>query len=254
VLVVESDQGVRRLLRSALAGAGFHVREAETLQRGIVDASTCRPDLVIVDPALPDGAGHDLIREVRSFSCVPILVLSARVDESDKIGALDAGADDHLTKPFGVGEFLARTRALLRRSARGGEHGSTVYEFDTVRVDLADRRVTRAAAPVHLTPVAFRLLAYLVTREGRLLKHRELLREVWGPTHVDDSHYLRVYIAQLRRKLEDEPANPRHFVTENGLGYRFVGSNGQASPNVTLACRVQKPLHPCSALVPEPLL
>ena len=211
--------------------------EAATLQRGIVDAGTRRSDIVIVDPALPDGDGHALIREVRSFSCVPILILSARVDEMDKIAALDAGADDYLTKPFGVGELLARTRALLRRSARGGERGSTVYEFDAVRVDLADRRVTRAAAPVHLTSIEFRLLAYLVTREGRLLTHRELLREVWGAAHVDDSHYLRVYIAQLRQKLEDEPAHPRHFVTANGVGYRFVGSNGRTSRDVTPACR-----------------
>ena len=155
----------------------------------------------------------------------------------DKIAALDAGADDYLTKPFGVGELLARTRALLRRNARGGERGSTLYEFDTVRVDLTDRRVTRAAAPVHLTSVEFRLLAYLVTREGKLLTHRELLLELWGPTHVDDSHYLRVYIAQLRQKLEDEPARPRHFVTENGVGYRFVGSNGRVSRDVTPAGR-----------------
>jgi two-component system KDP operon response regulator KdpE len=235
--VVEDDRRIRRLLRSALAGGGFHVWEAETLQRGIIDAGTRRPDLVIVDPGLSDGHGHESIREVRSFSCVPILVLSARVDEMDKIAALDAGADDYLTKPFGVGELLARARALLRRNARGGERGSTVYEFDSVRVDLTDRRVTRAAAPVHLTSVEFRLLAYLVTREGKLLTHRELLLEVWGPTHVDDSHYLRVYIAQLRQKLEDEPARPRHFVTENGVGYRFVGSNGRVSRDVTPAGR-----------------
>jgi two-component system, OmpR family, KDP operon response regulator KdpE len=235
--VVQDDRQIRCLLRSTLAGGGFQVWEAETLQRGIIDAGTRRPDLVIVDPALPDGHGHELIREVRSFSCVPILVLSARVDEIDKIAALDLGADDYLTKPFGVGELLARTRALLRRNARCRERGSTVYEFARVRVDLEDRRVTRAAAPVHLTSVEFRLLAYLVNREGKLLTHRELLREVWGPRHVDHSHYLRIYIAQLRQKLEDEPARPRHFVTEIGAGYRFLGSNDRTSQDVTPAGR-----------------
>ena len=222
VVVVEDDRQIRRFVRSTLEGEGYRVAEVETQQRAVIEAGTRKPDLMIVDLGLPDGDGVDLIREVRSFSAVPILVLSARVNESDKIDALDAGADDYLTKPFGAGELLARLRAVLRRGIRNADAPSAVHEFSDVRVDLEDRRVTRAGEPVHLTPVEFRLLAYLVTHAGKMLTHRQLLRELWGPAHVEHSHYLRIYMAHLRQKLEREPARPQHFITETGVGYRFV--------------------------------
>jgi two-component system KDP operon response regulator KdpE len=222
VLVVEDEREIRRFVRAALEADGFRVAEAENGARGVIDAGTRKPDLVILDLGLPDRDGVDVIRDLRTWTQVPILVLSARVDESDKITALDAGADDYLIKPFGTGELLARVRAMLRRTARGTEQDQPVCEFGDVRVDLVNRTVTRNGVAVHLTPVEFRLLAHLVAHPGRMITHRQLLREVWGPSHVEDSHYLRVYMGHLRQKLEAEAARPRHFITETGVGYRFV--------------------------------
>ena len=222
VLVVEDDAEIRRFVRAALESDGYRVFESETVARGIIDAGTRKPDVAILDLGLPDADGIDFIRNVRTFSALPILVLSARTEETAKVAALDAGADDYLTKPFGVAELTARLRAMLRRGARTSENESPVVEFGDVTVDLANRSVRRAGAAVHLTPVEFRLLAQLVAHPGKVLTHRLLLREVWGPSHVEHSHYLRIYMAHLRQKLEPDPARPRHLLTETGVGYRFA--------------------------------
>ena len=221
ILIVEDDEQIRRFVRLSLEADRYRVSEAESRMRGAIETGTRKPDLLIVDLGLPDGNGVDLIRDVRAWSSVPILVLSARIDEAEKIEALDAGADDYLTKPFGTGELSARVRAMLRRGARAPDTASTVT-FGDVVVDLAARTITRKGESLHLTPVEFRLLAYLITHTGKVLTHRQLLREVWGPSHVEDSHYLRVYMGRLRQKLEGDATRPRHFITEAGVGYRFV--------------------------------
>jgi two-component system KDP operon response regulator KdpE len=222
VVVVEDEPQIRRFVRGALESEGCQVFEAETFKKGLVEAGTRKPDLVVLDLGLPDGDGVDFIRDLRSWSGVPVVVLSARSDEQDKIEALDAGADDYLTKPFGVGELLARVRASLRRASRRGEDSETVIAFSDVSIDLVNRVVKRAAMDVHLTPIEYRLLAFVTAQPGKVLTHRQILREVWGPSHVESSHYLRIYMGHLRHKLEVDPAQPRHFITETGVGYRFV--------------------------------
>lgn len=220
LLIVEDEKAIRRFLRSALEDQGIRVYEAETLQRGLIEAATRKPELVILDLGLPDGDGVDFIREVRQWSAMPIIVLSARSDEQDKISALDAGADDYLCKPFGIGELQARLRVALRRC--GGEQSTPVWQFADVRVDLAARHITRNDAEIHLTPIEFRLLATLLNNEGKVLTQRQLLNQVWGPNAVEHSHYLRIYMGHLRQKLEQDPARPRHLLTETGIGYRFI--------------------------------
>jgi two-component system KDP operon response regulator KdpE len=222
VVVVEDEPQIRRFVRGALESEGCQVFEAETFRKGLVEAGTRKPDLVVLDLGLPDGDGVDFIRDLRGWSGVPVVVLSARSDEQDKIEALDAGADDYLTKPFGVGELLARVRAALRRASRRGEEGETAIAFSDVSIDLVNRVVKRAGLDVHLTPIEYRLLAFLTVQPGKVLTHRQILREVWGPSHVESSHYLRIYMGHLRHKLEVDPAQPRHFITETGVGYRFV--------------------------------
>ena len=222
IVVVEDEPQIRRFVRGALESEGCQVFEAETFKKGLVEAGTRKPDLVVLDLGLPDGDGVDFIRDLRGWSGVPVVVLSARSDEQDKIDALDAGADDYLTKPFGVGELLARVRASLRRASRRGEAGETVITFGDVAIDLVNRIVKRAENEVHLTPIEYRLLAFLTAQPGKVLTHRQILREVWGPSHVESSHYLRIYMGHLRHKLEVDPAQPRHFITETGVGYRFV--------------------------------
>ncbi|HQR52596.1 MAG TPA: two-component system response regulator KdpE [Burkholderiales bacterium] len=222
IVLVEDEPQIRRFVRGALESEGCQVFEAESMKKGLVEAGTRKPDLVVLDLGLPDGDGVDFIRDLRGWSGVPVVVLSARADEQDKIDALDAGADDYLTKPFGVGELLARVRAALRRVGRRGEAGETVIEFSDVAVDLANRMVKRAGEELHLTPIEYRLLAHLTSQPGKVLTHRQILREVWGPSHVESSHYLRIYMGHLRHKLEADPAQPRHFITETGIGYRFV--------------------------------
>jgi two-component system, OmpR family, KDP operon response regulator KdpE len=219
IVIVEDDAEIRRFVRMALESDGHQVFEAAGWQRGLIDASTRKPDLLILDLGLPDGDGIALIREVRGFSSLPVIVLSARIDEADKVTALDAGADDYLTKPFGSAELLARVRAALRRRVPQAE---PVRHFGNVEVQLVARSVSRAGERVPLTPVEFRLLAVLLQHEGKVLTHRQLLRDVWGPGHVEQTHYLRVYMGRLRNKLEADPAHPRHLLTETGVGYRFV--------------------------------
>lgn len=221
-LVLEDEREIRYFVRSALEAEGWQVVEAGTVKQGLVEAGTRRPDLVIADLGLPDGDGVDFIRQLRTWSGVPIIVLSARTHESDKVAALDAGADDFITKPFGVAELLARTRANMRRVRAGRAAPDAVFRFGEVEVDLAARIVKKLGQEVHLTPIEYRLLGVLIGNAGRVLTHPYLLREVWGPTHAQSTHYLRVYMGNLRQKLEQDSAQPRHIVTETGVGYRLL--------------------------------
>jgi two-component system KDP operon response regulator KdpE len=220
VVVIEDEQQIRRFVRHALQEEGCMVFEAETAAQGLIEAGAREPDLIILDLGLPDRDGSGVIRELRAWSDVPVIILSARSNEDDKIDALDAGADDYLTKPFGIGELLARTRALLRRKPRDSA-ASPLISFGAVQIDLSKRSVEVAGAAVHLTPVEYRLLGVLLAHSGRVLTHRYLLKQVWGPSCVESNHYLRVYVAHLRRKLEADPAQPEHILTETGVGYRF---------------------------------
>jgi two-component system, OmpR family, KDP operon response regulator KdpE len=225
-LIVEDEPSIRRFVRMALEAEGWQVHETETVRQGLVDAGTRRPDLVILDLGLPDDDGINYLKDLRAWSGVPVIVLSARSSEADKIAALDAGADDYLSKPFGVGELMARVRVALRRSqsaaVAAGAPAQTLFRFGAVEVDLAARRVLRAGVPVHLTPLEYRLLTHLIANAGKVLTHRQLLKAVWGPSHVEDNHYLRVYMGQLRQKLEALPAQPQHLLTETAVGYRLM--------------------------------
>lgn len=222
VIVIEDEPKIRRFIRMSLEAEGCQVYEADSVQRGLIEAGTRQPDMVVLDLGLPDGDGVNFIRDLRTWSDIPVIVLSARTTEADKVGALDAGADDYLTKPFGAAELSARVRAQLRRRSSAGNSGATVFEFGRIRVDLGKRIVERGGEPLHLTPIEYRLLAYLITHPDSVLTHRQLLKNVWGPSHADDSHYVRVYMGHLRKKIEDDPSQPRHVLTEAGVGYRFV--------------------------------
>ncbi|CAN5311294.1 two-component system response regulator KdpE [soil metagenome] len=227
VVIIEDEPQIRRFVRSALEAEGWQVFEADTARKGLSEAGTRKPDLLVLDLGLPDGNGLEVIRDVRGWSGVPIIVLSARSDEADKIAALDAGADDYLTKPFGVGELLARVRANLRRPRAAADgcpakDADPVFRFGQVEVDRQARLVRRAGAEVHLTPIEYRLLSVLMANAGRVLTHRQLLREVWGPSHAGQSHYLRIYMGHLRQKLEPDPAQPQHLLTETAVGYRLI--------------------------------
>ena len=222
VIVIEDEPKIRRFVKMSLEAEGCQVFESDSVKRGLIEAGTRQPDMVVLDLGLPDGDGVDFIRDLRTWSDIPIIVLSARTTEADKVGALDAGADDYLTKPFGAAELLARVRAQFRRRAHSGAGGATAVEFGEIRVDLAKRVVERAGKPLHLTPIEYRLLVCLLSHPDSVLTHRQLLKSVWGPSHADDSHYVRVYMGMLRKKVEADPSQPKHIVTEAGVGYRFV--------------------------------
>lgn len=223
VILVEDDQQIRRFVSSALENESFQVFCAETGKQGLIEISTRKPDVIILDLGLPDIDGLEVIRETRSWSNIPIIVLSARTQEIEKVAALDAGADDFLSKPFGTPELLARIRAQLRRRAMLGEISQQgVYDFGDINVDLPRRLVSKASQVVHLTPIEFRLFTELVKNAGRVVTQKQLLKEVWGPSYVDNEHYLRIYMSHLRQKLENDPAQPEHLITEIGVGFRFV--------------------------------
>jgi len=226
VLVVDDEPQILRALRTGLRGAGYEVETAETAEQALTAAAVRAPDAVILDLVLPDGRGTGVVRELRTWTSVPVIVLSVVGDESEKVAALDAGADDYVTKPFGLDELLARLRAALRRAEPSAE---PVHEIGELRVDLEAREVTIDGVPVQLTPHEFALLRLLVRNEGKLLTHKTILQEVWGQAYADESHYLHVYVSQLRRKLEPEPARPRYILTEPGVGYRLVDPGRRGS-------------------------
>ena len=219
VLVVDDEPQILRALRAGLRGAGYEVEVAETAQAALTAAAVNPPDAVILDLVLPDGRGTDVTRELRTWSTVPVIVLSVVGDEREKVEALDAGADDYVTKPFGIEELLARLRAAMRRVDGRSE---PVLDVGELHVDLEKHAVSFAGEPVKLTPHEFELLALLARNEGKLLTHETILREVWGRAYADESHYLHVYVSQLRRKLEPDPSRPRYILTEPGAGYRLV--------------------------------
>jgi two-component system KDP operon response regulator KdpE len=223
IIVIEDETQIRRFLRTSLASEGYQVFEAETGKLGLTEAATRKPDLIILDLGLPDTDGVEVVKGIRAWSSVPIVILSARSQESDKISALDAGADDYLVKPFGVGELLARIRVALRHvssTTNGDEEG--VFELDELKVDMLHRKVIVRGTEVHLTPIEYRLLTVLVKHAGKVLTHQLLLKEVWGPNYVERAHYLRIYMGTLRHKLEKDPARPRFLLTEVGVGYRLA--------------------------------
>ena len=221
VLVIEDEPQMLRFLRPALEGHGYRMIEARTGRDGLTEAATRTPDVVLLDLGLPDLDGLAVTARLREWSRTPIVVISARGREEDKVAALDAGADDYVTKPFGIPELLARLRVALRHAARADGVDTPRFAIDEVEIDLEKRRVTRAGETVHLTPIEYRLLTELARHPGKVLTHTHLLKQVWGPASTQQSHYLRVYMAQLRRKLEEDPARPRILLTELGVGYRL---------------------------------
>jgi two-component system, OmpR family, KDP operon response regulator KdpE len=223
ILIIEDEEAIRKFLRVSLAASGYRLVESSTGKDGLLQAATAQPDLIILDLGLPDMDGVDLTRQLREWSKVPIIIVSARGKEQDKVVALDAGADDYVTKPFGVSELLARLRVALRHGAAVGD-GPPVFQNGDLRVDLVRREVSLAGKLVHMTPNEYRLLAILVKYAGRVLTHQQLLKEIWGPGSSQETHYLRVYMNQLRQKLEPDPAQPRYLLTEPGVGYRLSDS------------------------------
>jgi two-component system KDP operon response regulator KdpE len=224
ILVVEDEPQMRRFLRATLEAHGARVLEAETLAQASMLVPTQHPDVILLDLGLPDGDGIDFTRRLRAWSRVPVIVISARGREDDKVSALDAGADDYLTKPFGVNELLARMRVALRHArAVGDADDASEVSFGQLRIDLARREVTRAGTVIHLTPIEYRLLTLLARHAGKVLTHQFILREVWGPAYASQTHYVRVHMAELRKKIETEPSRPSHLLTEPGVGYRLRG-------------------------------
>jgi two-component system KDP operon response regulator KdpE len=222
IIVIEDDPPIRRFLRTGLSTQDFTVFEADTGKQGIIEAGVRKPDLVILDLGLPDMDGVEVIKAIRAWSTIPIIILSARSSEQHKIDALDAGADDYLTKPFGFGELLARIRVALRHSIRPMEHiQSDIFVTANLKVDLHNRLVSIDEQEIHLTPIQYRLLVALVKQAGRVLTHQQILKEVWGPSYQENAHYLRIYMSQLRQKLEADPTQPKFLLTESGVGYRL---------------------------------
>ncbi len=222
VLVVEDEPQMRRFIRASMTAHGFEVAEAQTGAEAIALATSRAPDVILMDLGLPDGDGIDLTRRLREWSRIPVIVISARGREDDKVAALDAGADDYLTKPFGVGELLARIRVALRHAQqRSGGVDEQVLEFGDLRVDFARRQVLRGSNEVRLTPIEYKLLALLARNAGRVLTHRQIIAEVWGSAYAGQAHHVRVHMAELRKKIEVDPARPRLLTTEPGVGYRL---------------------------------
>lgn len=222
IIVIEDDPSIRRFLRTSLGTHSFNVFAAETGKQGVVEVGVRKPELVILDLGLPDVDGVEVIRAIRAWSAVPIIILSARSNEQQKIDALDAGADDYLTKPFGFGELLARIRVALRHSSRPQDASqSEVFSSANLKVDLINRVVSVDDQEIHLTPIQYRLLTVLVKNAGKVLTHQQILKEVWGPSYQENAHYLRIYMSQLRQKLEADPTQPKFLLTESGVGYRL---------------------------------
>lgn len=222
ILVVEDEPQIRRYLGAALLSDGFKVFEADTLQRGLIEVATRKPNLVILDLGLPDGDGNQFIEEVRQWSQIPIIILSARSDERDKVKALNNGADDYLTKPFGVAELLARVRANLRRRNSERDSEEPTICFGNIKIDRANRRIFRNGEEIHLTQLEYRLFMTLLSQPGRVFTHRQLLNTVWGAAYIEQTQYIRIYMGHLRQKLEDDATRPRYLQTETGIGYRLV--------------------------------
>ena len=222
ILLIEDERQMRRFLRVTLQSEAYGVLEAETAADGLTQAATRNPDVVLLDLGLPDMDGLEVIEKLRDWSAVPIIVISAREQEGDKIKALDRGADDYLTKPFGAGELLARIRAALRRTApKSPDQGEAVFVAEELRIDFLKRQVHCGTREVHLTPIEYRLLTVLVKNAGRVMTHRQILKEVWGPPYVEQTHYLRVFMNQLRKKIEADSTRPHFLLNEPGIGYRF---------------------------------
>ncbi len=221
VLVIEDEVQIRRILKNALADEDCLVTEAGTVRDGLRMVGTTNPDLILLDLGLPDGDGIGFIEEVRGWSDVPILILSARFDEKDKIAGLNAGADDYLTKPFGIGELIARIRVLLRRKSRAEDEISPLVQFGDCSVDFSTRKVMRGTKDIHLTPIEYKLLTVMLSRPDKVMTQTHILKTVWGDSYADSAHYLRIYMSHLRQKLEENPSQPKHFLTEIGVGYRF---------------------------------
>jgi len=225
ILLIEDESPIRKFLRVTLDAQGYRLVEADTARLGLLEAAQAQPDLILLDLGLPDGDGVDITRRIREFSSVPIIIISARDREADKVAALDAGADDYLTKPFGVGELMARLRVALRRKTAlnaSDAREESIFEFSGLRIDFVARTVHVDGTDIHLTPNEYRLLGVLVRNQGKVVTHSHLLREVWGPGSQTESHYVRVYVNQLREKLNDKRATPRFIRTEVGVGYRFI--------------------------------
>lgn len=221
VLIVDDEPQILRALRINLSVRGYEITTASTGAAALRAAAEVRPDVIVLDLGLPDIDGLEVLAGLRGWNETPVIVLSARSDSAEKVAALDAGADDYVTKPFGMDEFLARLRAAVRRGLVSADVGEPVIETDSFTVDLAAKKVLKHGTEVHLTPTEWGMLEFLVRNRGKLVGREELLREVWGPSYAKETHYLRVYLAQLRRKLEDDPSHPRHLLTEAGMGYRF---------------------------------
>jgi len=223
IILIEDELQIRRFVTAALESENFQVYCAETGKQGLIEIGTRKPDAVILDLGLPDMDGLEVIKDTRNWSNVPIIILSARTQESEKVAALDAGADDFVSKPFGTPELLARLRAQLRRRAMLSDVNQLgVHVFGSITVDLPKRLVSKNGQTIHLTPIEFRLFTELVKNAGRVVTQRQLLKEVWGPSYVDNEHYLRIYMSHLRQKLEDNPTQPEHLITEIGVGFRFI--------------------------------
>ncbi|MBI5846363.1 MAG: response regulator [Nitrospirae bacterium] len=221
ILLIEDEPQMRRFLRITLQGYGYRLIETASGQEGLTQAATRNPDVILLDLGLPDIDGLEVTKRLREWTQIPIIVISAREQEEDKIKALDAGADDYLTKPFGAGELLARIRVALRHTATQHGEEESVFVLDNLKVDLLKRQVLLDDREIHLTPIEYRLLTTLIKHAGKVMTHSQLMKEVWGPAYVDQSHYLRIYMAQLRHKLEIDPARPRFFINEPGIGYRL---------------------------------